>query len=500
MSRVHFAGDKVEFGAHPAIAASLGGATSSATAAASAVPTTTATAIAAGPGHIVIGPQPRESAPPTSGTALACNTCKEHFASLEELRRHFDSALHVRNIRARVEGAPTMDRVEFRRAQLAAGGGGGAADDNDDDGGGDAGTSAGASTSAAGAQVPIFTCNLCKRTYRSAQTLQSHLRSTEHLMRKEAKILARTGSEAASALTSTSLGSAALGLHRRHKAHRHHRQGDVNANAADGGAAAAAAAAAGDKQQQPLERVLDAAGNITHRPPAAVVAARVVVPLEDREADVTPTRCLFSGYQSATVDANLDFMTAAYGFSIPMRDRVKDIDALMEYLCRKVNACICLVCGENTKRYATLEALRSHMRAANHERIELSPEYQEFYTCALDDGRPAALNRVDDGGGMVVVVGTGGARVLPREAAGGVARTLRETATERDQRRLLVAARVEENAVMLRDRAELLAPQRKEERRLQGQQRLRQQRQAAKISIRAGILHPKGFDGEGEFN
>lgn len=63
----------------------------------------------------------------------------------------------------------------------------------------------------------LYSCTLCKKTFRSVQTLQTHIRSTAHLIRKEQRILARDG-DANTILTSTSLGSAAIGLHRRHNA------------------------------------------------------------------------------------------------------------------------------------------------------------------------------------------------------------------------------------------------------------------------------------------
>lgn len=63
----------------------------------------------------------------------------------------------------------------------------------------------------------MYSCTLCKKTFRSVQTLQTHIRSTAHLIRKEQRILARDG-DANTILTSTSLGSAAIGLHRRHNA------------------------------------------------------------------------------------------------------------------------------------------------------------------------------------------------------------------------------------------------------------------------------------------
>jgi hypothetical protein len=65
---------------------------------------------------------------------------------------------------------------------------------------------------------------------------------------------------------------------------------------------------------------------------------------------------------------------------------------------------------------------------------------------------------------------------------------------------MLTASKVEEHALILRERQELMAPQQKEEVKIARQNLLRHQRQQMKVSIKTGILHPKGFDGEGEFN
>lgn len=433
---VTFAGDKVAFGSHPAMASAQDPATLAAL-----------TGVAA----------PAREANAAGTNTLSCNTCREVFRSLDELRRHFDSELHRYNVRARVEGSPTMDRAEFRRAN------GGADPD----------------TVGQFAPAPIFTCNLCKRTYKSAQTLQSHLKSTEHLIRKEQKILQRQ-SDAGSVLSSASLGSAAMGLHRRHKAHT------KNLLARNGGGASVDGIPV-------LESVIDDDGRVVMR----AVATAPKVPLEDREADVTPARCFFCGFKSAHISSNLTHMREVHQFTLPLEDDITNLAGMMDYISKKINACLCLVCAENTKRYATLEALRGHMRSAGHERLALGPEYQEFYASKMDDGSEAKLNLVEDERtGQLVVKTAAGVSIMPREPElCGAVRHQRESLVEKDERRLLTAQRVEEHQLMVRERAELEAPKWKEQNQLAGRQKLQQQQWDMKVSINANKFHPKGWDG-----
>lgn len=493
MSRqVSFApvGEKVEFGAHPAMAASTAAIASQQQQQQQQMMAPAPAAAGFGgfpafggvPGGLGLPLQQqapvREALP--GGATLSCNTCRESFKSVEELRKHFDSELHLRNIRARVEGQPTMDRAEFRRQFGAAGA--------DPDGVGSI------------APAPIFTCNLCKRTYKSAQTLQSHLKSTEHLMRKEQRILQRQ-SDAGSVLSSTSLGSAAMGLHRRHKAHTKNltrkMAPGLSANGDADGAAAALAA------MPVVENVIDEDGEVVQRVvPSA--ADRPKVSAEERETDVTPARCFFCGFKSSSIKANLKHMCDHHEFTLPLEDRVKDLVGLMEYLCKKINACLCLVCAEHTKRYDSLEALRGHMRTAGHERVVLGPEYQEFFGDGdkLDDGSEAKLNRaVDEKTGQVVIKTSSGASLLSREAElGGVVRHQRESATQKEERRMLTASKMEENALMIQERRELQAPAVRQEEKMARDRARRDQQMGLKVAMKTGKSHMKGFDGEGETN
>ena len=356
-----------------------------------------------------------------------CVTCGAAFPSLEVMRKHFDTEYHLNNVRLRVEGKKPLTHHEFRSSAAA---------DQDD---GEEGTN----------DTPLFSCQLCKKSFRSVQTLQSHVKSTAHLMRKEQRIINRD-SEAASMLSSTSLGSAAVGLHRRHKTHH-----------------------------KP---------DTTHRDPAIKISAL------DKEEDVSELRCLFCGYLSPTAEENFEHLAKVHEFSIPLVRRCRDRVELMKYLARKVNGLLCLVCNENTKKYETLEALRSHMRESHHERIILGPEYAEFFTGALDD-HDAPVQEI---AGDALIVGQ--RTILKRDGQDGLFQRHRETSEQLETRKAIMSQTSEANAVLRRERLELMRPQLTLQAKDTQKMERRYQREMLRVGMRTNKLHIKGYDGEGEVN
>lgn len=374
------------------------------------------------------------------------------FASLEEMREHYTTDFHTANVRARVEGQAKMSAAEYRRRTM-----------EDDE------------------KKPVFHCKLCKKEFRSVQTLQSHVKSTEHLMRKEQRIIERD-STAGSMLTSTSLGSAALGLHRRHRAHLRART----------------------KQQDPalVGRTLTEveAEERGEKPAAAAPVEKKKVSFEDREADVTETRCLFCGHPSKTMRGNLQHMLQAHEFVIPMHERCTDVRGLLQYLARKVNGLMCLVCGTDTKTYESLEALRAHMAAANHERLTLSSEYDQFYQGHLDDGDAAEVkNATEDGNAALIVRNDKQRKVVKRDQRLlGMVRRLAENSQQADQRRMITAAGHAESQLMLKERRQETQKERtKHFKTINEQYRIRKRFQ---LAVGVKKLWKKGFDGEGMLN
>jgi pre-60S factor REI1 len=357
---------------------------------------------------------------------LRCSACAEVFASIEAMQEHYSAEYHANNVRLRVDGKKSMTAAEYRR-----------------------------STTTTVEEKPVFACKLCNKVFRSVQTLQSHIRSTDHLMRKEKRIIER-GSEAGSVLTSTSMGSAALGLHKRFKAHQRHKNH------------------------------VDPKGSLTGGVEGEKPSA------EDREEDVSETRCLMCGLPSKNMRENLLHMLEAHEFTIPLVHRCHDVRGLLQYLSRKMNGLMCLVCGPETKKFESLSALRNHMQSANHARVSLSSEYNAFYTGKLDDGEEATTVRKAVDGQLVI-----GAKAILMKDESGFVRPRRETQEQMVDRQLLTMAAHTENAVMLRERREVDRKANKKVDHLRDLHCGRRKRWYMEVGVRANKLHLKGFEGDG---
>lgn len=364
-----------------------------------------------------------------------CGTCNVALDNAEALRSHYGSEFHLTNVRRRVEGLRPLTQQEQRHTQQDIDGAG--VDENG---------------------APLYSCTLCKKTFRSVQTLQTHIRSTAHLMRKEKRIIARD-SEAASMLTSTSLGSAAMGLHRRHNAKKR----------------AARVDEAQKKKTAPK------------------------VGMEEREEDTSEVRCLFCGLLSADVEANLHHLGVVHHFTIPMASHCKDVPALLGYLARKINGLMCIVCNERTRSFSSLEALRDHMRESSHERLVLSPEYQEFYDVVL--ANPEGLSPVQLEGvrGDEIVLGDEKANgktrvVMKREAEVPRARP-RETEVQNEKRKAILAAEQESRALAKQEQKELMLAHNHEAAWVATRSGNAHHDTQLDVSMRTNKLHPKGYDG-----
>lgn len=382
-----------------------------------------------------------------------CATCDATMESEEGFRQHYGSDYHIANVRRKVEGLRALTVAEYARVNQTQ-------------------VDKAEATGVDANGVVFYSCTLCKKTFRSVQTLQTHVRSTAHLMRKEQRIITRD-SEAASMLTMTSLGSAAMGLHRRHNAKR----------------------SAAKKSE------------VRKRTDAPKVSA------EHREADTSETRCLFCGHGSASAGANLTHMDKFHNFNIPMEDHCPNKPVLVDYLARKVNGLMCLVCSEKTRSFASLEALRAHMYEAGHERVVLSPEYQEFYDCPLED--PGNAKRVElDGlqadGTELVLAGKARGRaanedrqkkrvLLKREAEVPRVRA-RETPEQAQKRLAILNSEHKALTIAKQEQRELMAERNKDQAKLVTRYEGEFNKQQMRVHLRSNKLHPKGYDGDGVMN
>jgi len=130
---------------------------------------------------------------------------------------------------------------------------------------------------------------------------------------------------------------------------------------------------------------------------------------EDEPIDVT--ECLFSGYQSSSMEKNLKYMSVHHSFFLPDAEYITDLEGLLRYLGAKVGqGHMCLWCN---KTFRTAEDCQKHMRSKGHCKINIEGdallEYDEWYdysTSYPDAENPEEeldLNSLDDTGFQLVL-------------------------------------------------------------------------------------------------
>jgi pre-60S factor REI1 len=100
---------------------------------------------------------------------------------------------------------------------------------------------------------------------------------------------------------------------------------------------------------------------------------------ENEDVELTATSCLFCPSTHTAIEENITHMHKSHGFYIPERTYCTDVDGLVAYLARKVNGCLCIVCGDRNREFLSLKAVRMHMVDSHHNAITLDEEYSDFY-------------------------------------------------------------------------------------------------------------------------
>eukprot|EP01062_Namystynia_karyoxenos_P059188 TRINITY_DN50621_c0_g1_i1.p1 TRINITY_DN50621_c0_g1~~TRINITY_DN50621_c0_g1_i1.p1 ORF type:complete len:424 (+),score=159.01 TRINITY_DN50621_c0_g1_i1:86-1273(+) len=388
--------------------------------------------------------------------AYSCNTCGIVSGDLDDFKRHYDSDVHQENVRRRVAGLPPVSLAAFRRRQNRS-----------------------EAASASAASRTAYVCTVCDKRFGTVQTLRTHLQSAKHKARKAAQEKRGTPASAASGAPASpaSEGSPAVPAAAA--------EAPAAPAAAEAPAAAAAAPAAGRSEDgfwgrecpEPVRR------------------------LKERE-DLQAGDCLFSSQRFASVDDALCYMALRYGFDLPRFDEIEDLSGLLAYLARKVNGCMCLVCGDK-RAFESRKAAQEHMLGVGHSMIRLDDyEYSEFYqhlpsADAVPAGERLERFRQQETGVMVL---PSGRRLAPQHAPPQHPR--REQAEEEaPQRRLMIEARAAHLTPdqMVRYQA-LRAPQKGYQGKKLRQEERQHHREAEKKLMQQGVssnrFHRKGYQGD----
>jgi len=98
------------------------------------------------------------------------------------------------------------------------------------------------------------------------------------------------------------------------------------------------------------------------------------------------SECLFCSETFSTLEQNRQHMTEIHSFFIPDIEYLTDLEGLITYLGEKIGiGNICLYCNGRGRSFATLKAVRDHMRDLSHCKLaweDNEDEYEDFYDYA----------------------------------------------------------------------------------------------------------------------
>eukprot|EP00756_Hemistasia_phaeocysticola_P001172 Hpha_TRINITY_DN10838_c0_g1::TRINITY_DN10838_c0_g1_i1::g.23456::m.23456/K14816/REI1; pre-60S factor REI1 len=288
-------------------------------------------------------------------SAFSCNTCDTHCRDLAALKAHYEDEVHQENVKRRVAGVAPLSQAQYRRRQRGE-----------------------VSTTASQAQ---YVCKVCDKKFGSVQTLRSHLDSARHKAKKAQRDAASAGADASPVSPSPASP-----------------EEQTSPQHADPLAEAEAAAAEEEKEVEEEEAE-------EMEPELEPYLPTPIGRVESEDDDLQLGDCLFSSQRFASLEDSLCYMAIEHGFVLPLCDRVSDLEGLMAYLTRKLNGCMCLVCGDR-KFFDTRTAAQQHMKAVGHGMIVLHEgEYTDFYDTTPSLAPPAGerLEQMKDKDGRITL-------------------------------------------------------------------------------------------------
>ncbi|KAG7371119.1 C2H2 type zinc-finger domain containing protein [Nitzschia inconspicua] len=126
--------------------------------------------------------------------------------------------------------------------------------------------------------------------------------------------------------------------------------------------------------------------------PAALVASQ-----ENPEID--PHQCLFDGSRFDTLDENVEYMQRQYGFFVPDKECLADLEGLLGYCHEKIKlGHYCLYCE---KVFPTWQGCQKHMISKQHTKLRYEQGYWEeldpFYDFRREDSGFLAAQKREKG-------------------------------------------------------------------------------------------------------
>mmetsp|Transcript_974 Transcript_974/g.1772 ORF Transcript_974/g.1772 Transcript_974/m.1772 type:complete len:433 (+) Transcript_974:86-1384(+) len=121
------------------------------------------------------------------------------------------------------------------------------------------------------------------------------------------------------------------------------------------------------------------------KPKASHLPAALVESQENPEID--PKQCLFDSHRSGSLEENVEYMQRHYGFFIPDRECLADLEGLLGYCHEKIKlGHYCLYCE---RVFPTWQACQKHMISKQHTKLRYEQGYWEeldpFYDFKKED-------------------------------------------------------------------------------------------------------------------
>jgi pre-60S factor REI1 len=103
---------------------------------------------------------------------------------------------------------------------------------------------------------------------------------------------------------------------------------------------------------------------------------------DEMQVEIDPLQCLFDRHVSDSVESNVTYMQSKYGFFVPDKEYLVDLEGLIGYCHEKIHiGKTCLYCQ---RAFTTPAACRNHMVAVTHTKLRYEPnidldEFDVFY-------------------------------------------------------------------------------------------------------------------------
>ncbi|KAB2072217.1 hypothetical protein ES319_A07G001700v1 [Gossypium barbadense] len=278
---------------------------------------------------------------------LACNACNREFVDEAERKLHYKSDWHRYNLKRKVAGVPGVTEALFLARQTAL------AEEKDKQN-----------------ETPmLYSCGLCGKGYRSSKAYSQHLKSRAHIAQTSQHL-----EEEKAAIIKPFI---------RRAVNKPPQPRDTN-----------------DEESDDNWVEVDPDEDLTSGDEMHIDNGE-----ETGREELDPCCCFMCDLKHDTIESCMVHMHKFHGFFIPDVEFLKNPEGLLIYLGLKVKRdFICLYCNERCHPFTSLEAVRKHMAAKGHCKVQYG-DGDEDEEAELEEFYDYSSSYVDDWGKQLVAVG-----------------------------------------------------------------------------------------------